>query len=306
MIPAMEMPAATTPAPMRGASLASACVRRSRWARRVVLSVIGIGIVLTGVSTTAGEPTPASAARALRVVRRFEAEEARQGVAADGGHIYAIGDRAIGKYDKASGGRVASWRGEGDEPIVHLNGGVVLDGKLYCAHSNYPDVPMTSSIEIFDAARLEHVASHSFGIFEGSATWIDRRDGHWWVAFAHYEGRGGEAGKGPAWTSLVKLDDGWRRVEGFVYPPEVVARFGNRSNSGGAWGRDGFLYATGHDAPEVYVLQLPQAGSALRLVATLPAAGAGQGIAWDPVERGVLYGIVKESRTIVVSRLVEE
>jgi hypothetical protein len=236
-------------------------------------------------------------------VRRFPAEEARQGVAADAAYLYTIGDQSIGKYEKGSGKRVATWRAEADGPIIHLNSGVVVDGRLYCAHSNYPGVPMTSSIEIFDTARVEHVASHSFGIFEGSATWIDRRDGHWWVAFAHYEGRGDEAGKSAAWTSLVKFDDEWRRLEAFVFPPEVVARFGDRSNSGGAWGRDGLLYATGHDAKEVYVLRLPQAGSVLRLVETLSAEIAGQGIAWDPVEPGVLYGIVKESRTVVVSRL---
>jgi hypothetical protein len=260
-------------------------------------------VSLAAESARAEQPPPTSGTRALRVIRRFHAEEARQGVAADAANIYAIGDQAIGKYDKPSGKRVAVWRGEADGPIVHLNSGVVVDGKLYCAHSNYPGVPMTSSIEIFDAVRVEHVGSHSFGIFEGSATWVDRRDRHWWVAFAHYEGRGDEAGKGPAWTSLVKFDDEWRRVEAFVFPPEVVTRFGNRSNSGGAWGRDGLLYATGHDAPEVYVLRLPDAGSALRLVETLPADIAGQGIAWDPVEPGVLYGIVKESRTIVVLRL---
>ena len=50
---------------------------------------------------------------------------------------------------------------------------------------------MVSSIEVFETATLEHVESHSFGIFGGSATWVDRADGHWWVAFAHYAGFGG-------------------------------------------------------------------------------------------------------------------
>ena len=112
---------------------------------------------------------PAAAAqdqsRRFEEVRRFSAEEARQGVAVDDRHFYAISNRQIGKYDKQSGERVGSWEGAPDGPIIHLDSGVVLDGRLYCAHSNYPGVPMVSSIEVFETATLEHVESHSFGIF---------------------------------------------------------------------------------------------------------------------------------------------
>jgi hypothetical protein len=186
---------------------------------------------------------------------------------------------------------------------VHLNSGVLIGDRLYAAHSNYPDLPMVSSIEIFDANTLEHVGTHSFGIFAGSATWIDRRDGFWWVAFANYEGRGGEPAKGPAWTTLVKFDDGWRPAGGYVFPAEVVERFGTRSSSGGAWGPDGYLYATGHDAAEVYVLRLPRAGSVLELVETVPVEAEGQGIAWDRSDPQALYTIIKRERTVVVSRM---
>jgi hypothetical protein len=163
---------------------------------------------------------------------------------------------------------------------------------------------MQSSIESFDTTTLEHVGSHSFGIAEGSATWVDRRDGHWWVAFAHYAGRGGEPGKGPEWTRVVKFDDAWRRVAGWVFPGAVVERFAGRSNSGGVWGPDGLLYTTGHDAREVYVLRLPSAGSVLELVEILPAPMAGQGISWDPSAPGRLWGIVKSERVVVESEVV--
>jgi hypothetical protein len=165
---------------------------------------------------------------------------------------------------------------------------------------------MTSSIEIFDGDTLQHVGSHSFGIYEGSATWVDRQGDSWWVAFAHYEGRGGTEGKAPSWTSLVRFDAGWRRQEGLTYPPRVIERFAGRSNSGGAWGPDGLLYATGHDAAELYVLGRPRAGSALELLEILPIEAAGQGIAWDPTETAVLYSIVKNKKEVVVSRLVSE
>ena len=62
-------------------------------------------------------------------------------------------------------------------PIIHLDSGVIVDGKLYCAHSNYPGIPMTSSIEVWDPSTLEHIESHSFGIFRGSCTWVDQLQG---------------------------------------------------------------------------------------------------------------------------------
>ena len=261
------------------------------------LFVVALGL-LAAPTACAQEPS-----RRFEEVRRFSAEEARQGVAVDDRHFYAISNRHIGKYDKGSGERVGGWEGAPDGPIIHLDSGIVLDGRLYCAHSNYPGVPMVSSIEVFDTDTLEHVESHSFGIFGGSATWIDRADGHWWVAFGHYAGRGGVPDQGPAWTNLVKFDDSWRRVAGYVYPSEVVERFQQMSNSGGTWGEDGRLYATGHDDGEVFVLSLPTAGSILGLEEVIPVAAEGQGIAWDRSEPGTLYSILRSSRAVVVSTL---
>jgi hypothetical protein len=270
--------------------------RRSR-----LLSALAVGALLSAYapSDCLAEPN-----RRFEVIRRFAAEEARQGVAVDRNSFYAVDNRRIGKYDKRSGETLASWSEKEDGPIVHLNSGIVIDGKLHCAHSNYPSVPMTSSIEIFDTETLRHIGSHSFGIYEGSATWIDRRDDSWWVGFAHYEGKGGVPGKGPSWTSLLRFGKKWQRREGFVFPRSVVERFAGRSNSGGAWGPDGLLYATGHDAAEVYVLRPPKSGSTLELLEILPLEATGQGIAWDPAEAGVLYSIVKSRREVVVSRLV--
>lgn len=273
-------------------------MRRAHGALPLALATL---LVLLRAAAADGEgaPTPR-----LEELRRFSVPEAHQAVAVDGSHFYAISSRAIGKYDKRSGLRVASWSAAEDDPIVHLNSGIAIGGRLHCAHSNYPGIPMWSSIETFDAATLEHLESHSFGIAEGSATWIDRRHGLWWVAFAHYAGRGGTPGQGPRWTRLVTFDADWRRVRGYVFPDEVVERFGVWSTSGGGWGPEGLLYATGHDAPELYALRLPRAGSELELVRVLPAPNEGQGIAWDGAEPGTLYTVVRGTREVVVSRLV--
>ena len=264
----------------------------------------GPGLFVLALGLLAASAASAQApSRRVEEVRRFSAEEARQGIAVDDRHFYAISNREIGKYDKQSGERVGSWEGAPDGPIIHLDSGIVLDGRLYCAHSNYPGVPMVSSIEVFKTDTMEHVDSHSFGIFGGSATWIDRAHGHWWVAFGHYAGVGGVPGQGPAWTNLVKFDDSWRRVAGYAYPHEVVERFHQMSNSGGTWGDDGRLYATGHDDGSVFVLSLPTAGSVLTLHEVIPIAAEGQGIAWDRSEPGTLYSILRSTREVVVSRL---
>ena len=265
------------------------------------IGAVGLVALTIGLSVTPSVSVQDNSSH-FQEVRRFATEEATQGVAVDESHFYAISNRRIGKYDKHTGQRVGGWAGEPTGPIIHLDSGIVRDGLLYCAHSNYPGVPMVSSVEVFDTDTLEHVGSHSFGILGGSATWIDRADGHWWVAFGHYAGRGGVPDHGPAWTNLVKFDDSWRRVAGYVFPSEVVERFEAMSNSGGAWGADGRLYATGHDDGVVFVLSLPTAGSVLELNETLSVTAEGQGIAWDPTESGTLYSILRSSREVVVSK----
>jgi len=236
-------------------------------------------------------------------VRRFPAPEATQGVAVDGGHFYAIANYVIGKYDKKTGKRVSGWEGEKGKPFVHLDSGAVHGGVLYCAHSNYPGVPMVSSIETWDAKTMRHTGSYSFGIMAGSATWIDLYKGHRYVTFAHYKSSADEPSRDPRWTSLLQFDSEWRRLQGWVYPDELVSKLGNFSISGGVFTPDGKLLCTGHDNPEVYVLQLPQGGSSLVFEAMFPVTFNGQGIALDLSDPGMLYGIDRAKREVVVTRI---
>src|SRR5687768_155985 len=96
-------------------------------------------------------------------LRRIPAAEAGQAAVADRDFIYAINNFTIGKYRKTSGERVAVWDSGKGGPLIHMNAGIVFEGRLYCAHSNYPGVPMVSSVEIFDTKSLKHIGSHSFG-----------------------------------------------------------------------------------------------------------------------------------------------
>lgn len=238
-------------------------------------------------------------------VGRIAAAEANQGVVADQRYLYVIDNRTIGKYDKATGTRLAVWQGAEDGPVQHLNAGVVRDGRLYVAHSNYPGVPMVSSIEVWDTETLRHVDSHSFGIHSGSATWIDHRAGSWWVAFVNYENRGGVPGRGVDWSTVERFDTEWRQTGGWIFPAALVARFRPYSNSGGFWGDDGLLYLTGHDAAEIYTLRLPSAGSVLEWTGTIAAPIQGQGIGKDPAARDVVYAIDRRRREVIVVQLPE-
>src|SRR5262245_37925689 len=74
----------------------------------------------------------------FKEVRRYDAPEAVQAVAVDADHFYAIGDDVVAKYTKSTGELVKRWKSSPELPLSHLDSGVVIDGKLYCANSNYP------------------------------------------------------------------------------------------------------------------------------------------------------------------------
>jgi hypothetical protein len=252
--------------------------------------------------TVLPQPAPSTGVASATVVQRYAAPEAGQAVAVDATHFYAITNAKIAKYVKATGARVGEWADAPDGRIKHLNSGIVLDGRLYAAHSNYPATPMVSSIEIFDTATLTHVGSHSFGFGRGSATWIEARDNAWWVAFANYAGKGGEPGRGPEYTTLVRYDREWREQEAWAFPAAVVARWDGMSSSGGVWGRDDLLYTSGHHSTELYVLRLPTSGAVLDLVRIVPFESEGQGIAVDAAT-GLLWSIQRKTREVLVSKL---
>lgn len=241
-------------------------------------------------------------AAALLALATIAAPEADQGVAAGRDHVYAIDNHAIGKYDKASGKRVAAW--EGDPKLFpHINSCAVVARELVCAASNYPAVPMASTVEVFDTRTLRHIRSISLGPMYGSLTAMDWHGGSWWAVFANYDGKGGEPGRDHRYTVLVRMDEAFRPRESWLFPQAVLDRFAPRSCSGLAWGDDGLIYASGHDRPELYALRLPRAGATLELVATLPVPTEGQAIDWDPAEPRLLWSIDRRKKEIRSTRI---
>lgn len=228
-----------------------------------------------------------------------------QGVAVDQNYFYAISNFAISKHKKSDGSFVNGWDGGKDSIIKHINSGVVINNLLYCANSNFPGNPMVSSIEIFDTKTMKHIANHSFGIFAGSATWIDRHNGYWWVVFANYNGKHSSEGRDNHWTTLIKFNDDWNALESWVFPDKVLEAFAPNSNSGGAWSNEGKLYITGHDKKEIYVMKLPKYGYTLQLLEIIPVINPGQAIAIDRSQKNkeIFYGVDREDNSVIVEQI---
>lgn len=235
-------------------------------------------------------------------VRRIPADDATQGVAADGRTVFAVSNHDITAIALKNGRQVARWTGD-PALFPHLNSCTAFRGDLICAGSNYPATPMISRVERFDARTLKHRDTHVLAEGIGSLTWVLPYRGGWWACFANYDGKGGELGRDHRLTMLVRYDARWRETARWRFPDEVLDRMAPRSASGGAWGADGLLYVTGHDRPELYALRVPAVGGTLELVTTIATPTDGQAISWDPGANRLLWSVERSSRALVASRV---
>ncbi len=267
--------------------------------------VTSLGMLVAVVSTynplpvTADQPatTPTQEITPVAIeLRRDRAEEAFQAVAVDADAWFAINNRTIGRYSHADAQRTHRWEADADSPVKHMNSGLVHDGRLYCANSNWPQAPLVNTVEVLDAATLTHLHRLTFDETDGAINWIDRHADAWWIAYAFY---GDDAVHK---TYVERLDDQWQSTGKWTFPETVIQRFLPNSNSGGSFGPDGKLYVTGHDHAELYVLEIPDSGDELIYLHTVPAPIAGQGIAWDrsaPASKNRLLGLVRKTREVV-------
>lgn len=250
-------------------------------------------------------PVPVQGGRA-ETVRRYPSV-ATQGVTVGPNDVYAVRNFEIVRYDKKTGEKKAGWLGD-KARFPHINSCALIApakgaGDLVCASSNYSSVPQVSSVEFFDPVTLAHRRSVSLGLGTGSITWVDRHDNAWWVMFANYAAtNGGEPSRDHRYTTLVKFDDQWRRLESWGLPASVLNRIAPMSVSGGGWGPDGRLYLTGHDRPELYAVVIPPGGGVLDHLETIGIEAEGQAIDWDESQPGMLYGISRRTREILAMK----
>lgn len=288
-------------------------------------AVLALPFLVTGAAAQQAAPAaaPASAAAPagapqpgaprFETIARFNTPAARQGVCADADHVYVVDDRLIAKFDKKTFQEVARFETPREGPIIHMNSLSLHDSKLYAAHSNYPEDPMLSSIEIFDPASMKHIGSHSFGYMPGSLTTLEWHDGGWWAIWANYSrvfGRNQRPYGNTHWTHITRLAPDFRQIGGWSFPVEVLTRSEPMSVSGASWGpglsnQPGpLLWCTGHDHKEVYALRLPKQGMRLERLITVPIEAEGQAIAWDKADPTILWQIIRSKREVVGQRLV--
>jgi hypothetical protein len=235
-------------------------------------------------------------------IRRVPAADADQGVASVGRYVYAIDNHTIARIDPKTAKVLARWDGD-PAKFKHINSCAEDKGVLLCAASNYPDVPMESMIERFDATSLQYQSRQPLPNSPGSLTWTMRHDNSWWAGFANYDARGGEPGRDHRFTTLVRYDDQWHETARWTFPDTVLERMAPRSASGGAWGNDGLLYVTGHDRPELYALRVPPGGGVLEHVATIAIPTDGQAISWDANDPRLLWSIERRTHELVATRI---
>jgi outer membrane protein assembly factor BamB len=234
----------------------------------------------------------------LEPVRTWKTTEANQGVAVDAEHFYAIDDRAIGKYEKTTGRKVGEWRAPAGSTVKHLNSGVVVGGQLLIAHSNFPAKPDESTLEYFDVETLRPAGRKIFEHPPGSLTWLVPSGDGWLACFAHYR-----LNSDPALSRLVRYDARWNILATWSFPSDLLSRFGAFSCSGGGQALDGRIWVSGHDARELYVLELPPGGGQARWVGSVGFVSRGQAFAWDPGRPQELYSIQRKTREVILTRL---
>jgi len=247
-------------------------------------------LLLDGVETTSSLPRqPGWTTSSL-----LASPHAVQAAAADAANVYAISSTTVARYDRRSGRLLAAATAPGTQ---HLNSGFLDQGRLYCAHSNYPATPHESEIRVFDPATGRLDLFHRFSDPPGSLVWCVRREGRWWCCFAHY---GAENGS----TLLVEYADGGldRELRRFRFPARVVADWDGMSGSGGIWEGDTLLVSH-HHSRVLYRLALPASGGELRLVEALFCPFPGQGFAADPLTGGLVGIDRKQQRVVFATRV---
>lgn len=91
--------------------------------------------------------------------RRINATDANQGVAVDSQYFYSIDNYSITKHPKTRTNitrALLQWFGGASGPIIHFESGVVINGTFYAPHSDYPQSPITFSIEMWNTTTMEY------------------------------------------------------------------------------------------------------------------------------------------------------
>ena len=216
----------------------------------------------------------------------LKSEHATQAVAATDTQVVVVSSTTVAIYNRDDGKLVSTSEGKAQ----HLNSAFIWKGRVFCAHSNYPNNPETSDIRVYDPRTNKLTVYHDFKDPPGSLVWNVHDGKNWWCCFAHY-------GADNAKTVLVKMTDEFKELERWTFPKAVVDDWDKMSASGGVWVGDTLLVSH-HHYKVLYRLRLPKDGKELELVEALECPFPGQGIAADP-KTGGLVGVDRGAKKVV-------
>ena len=221
------------------------------------------------------------------LTQSFPAKHATQAAAATNSVFYAVSNGTVATHDRSTGKLVRESEGKAE----HLNSAFVHEGKVYCAHSNYPKKPDTSEIRVYDPATNKLSVWRDFPNPPGSLVWCVVHKGQWWCCFAHY------GDNENAKTLVIRYAEGFKELARWTFPKAVVDDFDAMSASGAVFDGDALLVSH-HHYRVLYRMGVPEGGGELKLVEAIQCPFPGQGIAADP-KTGGLVGIDREKRTVV-------
>jgi hypothetical protein len=221
-----------------------------------------------------------------KATSELSSEYATQAAAADEKRVFVVSNTTVAVYDRATGKKLAVSEG----PAEHLNSAFLKDGKVYCAHSNYPNKPDTSEIRVYDPATNKLTIFHEFPNPPGSLVWSIHDGKNWWCCFAHYKSDNAK-------TVLIRYADGFKEQARWTFPKVVVDDWDGMSASGGIFDGETLLVSH-HHFRVLYRLKVPEKGTELEFVEALACPFPGQGIATDP-KTGGLVGINRAEKTVV-------
>ncbi len=219
--------------------------------------------------------------------RVYKVKEAQQGVAIDKRYFYAISNNSIGKYERKSGKGVLHKK----LPFKHLNGGKIINGDLVVVN-NPAGQPEGNALIWLDPLTLEIIDIMKLPYLQGSLTWVDWAWDKWWICDAYYKKKAKD-------TTIYCFDQNWNLEGYWKLPKKVVESIEPYSLSGGAWFGE-YLCVTGHDKPEMYILQMPANRIHAKLLRTVQVCFDGQGFSFERGKGSVyVWGIRREESVVV-------
>ena len=122
--------------------------------RALLCAVVGVAL-----AACVGAADRVRAKGAYVAAGSLPSPHATQAAAADERVVYAVSNTAVVLYDRATGKELAQSTGQAE----HLNSAFLWQGRLYCAHSNYPRKPHQSDLRVLDPATWELTVFHTNG-----------------------------------------------------------------------------------------------------------------------------------------------